>query len=76
MTAVRCQRLSGDYHSQRGFKFNPDFIPLIQLLKAILDFRLRIADLLYRCALSHFIKLTEYHKSEIQNLKSEIYNAT
>jgi hypothetical protein len=51
---------SDAYHSQRGFKFHPVFIPLNQLLRAILEFRLRIADLLYRCALSHFIILTEY----------------
>ena len=31
-----------------------------------------IADLLYRYALSHFIKLTEYLKSKIRNLKSQI----
>jgi hypothetical protein len=39
----------------------------------ILDFGFWIWDLLYRCALSVFIKLTEYLKSEFENPKSEIY---
>jgi hypothetical protein len=34
------------------------------LLRAILDCGFWIADLLYRFALSFFIKLTEYHKSK------------
>ena len=70
-----------------ALNFHPFFIPLNQLFKAILDLGfwpparkghkdLRpggIADLLYRFALSFFIKWTEYLKSEIQNLNSKIY---
>ena len=37
--------------------FYPIFIPLNQLSEAILDFGFWIADLLYRFALSFFIKL-------------------
>ena len=55
-------------HSQGGFNFHPVFIPLNQLLGAILGFGFWIADLLYRCALSVFIKLTEYLKFKIPNL--------
>jgi hypothetical protein len=40
-----------------ALNFNPIFIPFIQLFGSILDFGLRIADLLYRFALSFFIKL-------------------
>ena len=66
-------------HAQRSFNFHPVFIPLNKLLVAILDCGIwpparrghnglrpgGIADLLYRCALSVFIKLTEYLKSKI-----------
>jgi len=45
--------------------FNPFFIPLNQLYEAILDLGFWIADLLYRFALSFFIKSTEYLTSEI-----------
>ncbi len=38
----------------------------------LFDVGFYIADLLYRYALSHFIKLTEYLKSKIQNLNSQI----
>jgi len=48
--------------------FHPFFIPLNQFIEAILDLGFWIADLLYRFALSFFIKWTEYIKSEIQNL--------
>jgi hypothetical protein len=53
--------------------FYPIFIPFIQLLGTILDFGLRIADLLYRFALSFFIKLIRRRRtlnpnSKIQNL--------
>jgi hypothetical protein len=61
--------IGGDWgdedHSQRGFNFHPVFIPLNQLLAAIWDCGFWIADLSYRCALSVFIKLTEYLKSKI-----------
>jgi hypothetical protein len=56
-----------------ALNFHPFFIPLNQLFKAILDMGFWIADLLYRFALSFFIKWTEYLKSEIQNLNSKIY---
>jgi hypothetical protein len=56
-----------------ALNFHPFFIPLNQLFKAILDLGFWIADLLYRFALSFFIKWTEYLKSKIQNLKSKIY---
>jgi hypothetical protein len=42
-----------------ALNIHPMFIPLNQILVAILDFGLWIADLLYRFALSFFIKLTE-----------------
>jgi len=48
------------------------FIPLNQLIWRILDFGFQIADLLYRSALSLFIKLTEFLKSKIQIQKSKI----
>jgi hypothetical protein len=38
--------------------FHPIFIPLNQPLGTVLDFGFWIADLLYRFALSFFIKLT------------------
>jgi hypothetical protein len=54
----------GENHSQHSFNFHPVFIRLNQLLKSILDWGFGIWDLLYRCALPIFIKLTEYLKSE------------
>jgi hypothetical protein len=39
-----------------AFNFHPIFIPLNQLFGGILDFGFWIADLLYRFALSFFIK--------------------
>jgi hypothetical protein len=42
-----------------ALNFNPIFIPFIKLFGSILDFGFWIADLLYRFALSFFIKLTE-----------------
>jgi hypothetical protein len=45
---------SGENHSYCGSNFDPVFIPLNQLLGAILDFGFWIADLLYRFALSFF----------------------
>jgi hypothetical protein len=55
-------------HDTVTLNFHPFFIPLNQLFEAILDLGFWIADLLYRFALSFFIKWTEYLKSEIQNL--------
>jgi hypothetical protein len=57
-----------------AFSFNPVYIPLNPLLGAILDLGLRIADLLYRFALSFFIKLIRRRRtlnpnSKIQNPK-------
>jgi hypothetical protein len=40
-----------------ALSFHPNFIPLNQFVGAILDFGFWIADLLYRFALSSFIKL-------------------
>jgi hypothetical protein len=48
-----------------ALNFYPAFTPLNQLIAAILDCGFWIADLSYRCALSVFIKLTEYLKSKI-----------
>jgi hypothetical protein len=57
-----------------ALSFHPIFIPLNQLFGAILDFGFWIADLLYRFALSFFIKLIRQRrtlnpKSKIQNPK-------
>jgi hypothetical protein len=52
-------------HETVILNFHPFFIPLNQLIEAILDLGFWIADLLYRFALSFFIKSTEYLKSEI-----------
>jgi hypothetical protein len=48
-----------------ALNFHPIFIPLNQLFGAILDFEFWIVDLLYRFALSFFIKLTKFLKSKI-----------
>jgi hypothetical protein len=60
-----------------------DFFKLNQRLREILDFGFRIADLLYRFALSFFIKSIrrrrtlnpkiQIQKSKFENPKSEIY---
>ena len=55
-----------------ALNFHPIFIPLNHLIKRILDFGLQISDLLYRSALSLFIKLTEFLKFKIPILKSKI----
>jgi hypothetical protein len=57
-----------------AFSFNPVYILLNQLLGAILDLGFRISDLLYRFALSFFIKLIRRRRtlnpnSKIQNPK-------
>jgi hypothetical protein len=57
-----------------AFGVHPIFIPLNQLFEAILDLGFWIADLLYRSALSLFIKLTEFLKSQILILKSKIFD--
>ena len=44
--------------------FHPIFISLNHLFGEILDFGFWIADLLYRFALSLFMKLTEYLNSK------------
>jgi hypothetical protein len=46
---------AGENHSYRGSNFHPVFIPLNQLLGAILDCGFWIADLLYRFALSFLL---------------------
>ena len=58
-----------------ALSFHPIFIPLNQLFGEILDFGFWIADLLYRFALSFFIKLIRRRRtlnpnSKIPNPKS------
>jgi len=55
-----------------ALNFYPIFIPLNHLIWRISDFGFQILDLLYRSALSLFIKLTEFLKSKIKILKSKI----
>jgi hypothetical protein len=51
--------------------FHPVFFPLNQLLRAILDLGFWIADLLYRFALSFFIKLIRRRQTLNPNSKIE-----
>jgi len=52
-----------------AFSFNPVYILLNQLLGAILDLGFRISDLLYRFALSFFIKLIRRRRTLNPNSK-------
>ena len=64
-----------------ALNLNPLFLPLNQLLREILDFEFWIANLLYRFALSFFIKLIRRLPARLQlgerrtlNPKSKIQN--
>ena len=52
-----------------ALNFHLIFIPLNQLFEAILDLGFRIADLLYRFALSFFIKLIRRRRTLNPNSK-------
>jgi hypothetical protein len=52
-----------------ALNFHTVFIPLNQLLGAILDFGFWIADMLYRSALSFFIKLIRWRWTLNPNYK-------
>ena len=52
-----------------ALSFHPISIPLNQLIRRILDFGLRISDLLYRFALSFFIKLIRRRRTLNPNSK-------
>jgi len=55
-----------------AFSVNPVYIPLNPLLGAIIDLGLRIADLLYRFALSFF---KEQPRRKQRGIKRKILNA-